>query len=299
MKADLADFFRFQMAIRDFFLQRDFLDVVTPPIVDNPGIEPHIRPFFVPQAKGYLHTSPEFHMKNLLSLGLDSIFTLSYCFRDEPISSTHRPQFLMLEWYRANADYWQIGKDCQELFHAVGLGRTIEYKSVDKLFQEVLNISILDYLDCDELRKLLEKKYSDIHLPEESLDWEDYYFLLFLNKVEPCLKEYPALLLYEFPHHLNALAKVKEDDPRVCKRFEIYLKGIELCNCFEELTDLSELIRRVKNLEQKRFRLYHYQLPPPGLLYQAMERGLPPSSGIALGVERFYQALTGKNFPYP
>ncbi|MCO4753987.1 MAG: hypothetical protein KC478_05875, partial [Bacteriovoracaceae bacterium] len=101
-------------AIRNYFTEMGFVDVMTPPMVENPGMETHIHPFEVfSKYKGkstnqYLHTSPEFHMKELLSLEeeqLDNIFNISYCFRDEPSSPIHRSQFLMLEWYRKNERY--------------------------------------------------------------------------------------------------------------------------------------------------------------------------------------------------
>src|SRR5687767_3032706 len=117
MNAKRLASFHLQQAIRDFFLERGFMDVLTPPMVPNPGMETHIHPFRVWSERGraptpfYLHTSPEFCMKELLSEGMERIFTLSYCFRDEPSSPIHRPQFLMLEWYRANARYETIMDD--------------------------------------------------------------------------------------------------------------------------------------------------------------------------------------------
>jgi lysyl-tRNA synthetase class 2 len=106
-------------AIRSYFSNLKFVDVLTPPMVENPGMETHIHPFQVAHAKShsmsqwYLHTSPEFHMKELLSLGFENIYNLSYCFRDEPNASIHRPQFLMLEWYRTGAHYTKIMQDCE------------------------------------------------------------------------------------------------------------------------------------------------------------------------------------------
>lgn len=303
-KGKLEGLFRLQALLRDFFRERDFWDVVPPPMVQHPGLEPHIHPFAVHSVKnprtpvGYLHTSPEFYMKELLAAGFKNIFAITYCFREEPPSEHHRPQFLMLEWYRAFADNLQMARDCQELLsHCASAfcreNIVLERKSVDELFQEVLQISILDYEKPEDLKKLLARDFPEVPLPSESLDWEDYYFLLFLNKIEPKLKEYPALLIDQFPHHLSSLARIDERDPRVCRRFEIYLRGIELCNCFDELTDPVELRARAKVWEQKKERLYGYRLPPPTRFYQSMDRGLPPGGGIALGIERLYKALSG------
>ncbi|MGZ3788153.1 MAG: amino acid--tRNA ligase-related protein [Bacteriovorax sp.] len=307
-------------AIRTFFSQKDFQDVLTPPMVRNPGMETHIHPFQVAHArtKGlapwYLQTSPEFHMKELLSIGFSDLFTISYSFRDEPDAENHRPQFLMLEWYRKNAHYTQIMKDCEELFlfclheleqkqHSIDLGLKnckFERATIQELFLDTLNIDILNFLDKKDLKELIEKNFKDVPLPSmgEALSWDDYYFLLFLNRIEPLLLHRPFLLLYEFPHHLSALSTLKKEDPRVCERFEIYCKGIELCNCFNELTDLSIQKSRFDLQAKEKNELYHYELPEPAILYRALERGLPSSSGIALGVERFLKVLTGVENPF-
>lgn len=307
-------------AIRQFFGQKNFQDVLTPPMVKNPGMETHIHPFGVSHAKSnsmapwYLQTSPEFHMKELLSLGLGDIFTISYSFRDEPVATNHRPQFLMLEWYRKNAHYTQIMKDCEDLFafcfdqleerqnEVDPLLKNIKFEraTIQDIFLDTINVDILDFLETKDLKKLIETNFKDVPLPNmgEKLSWDDYYFLLFLNKIEPHLVHYPFLLLYEFPNHLSALSTLKAEDPRVCERFEIYSKGVELCNCFNELTDLSIQKERFALQALEKNNLYHYQLPEPSVLYQAMERGLPKSAGIALGIERFLKVLTGVENPF-
>ncbi|MBP9682121.1 MAG: hypothetical protein KBD76_12000 [Bacteriovorax sp.] len=307
-------------AIRSFFTQKHFLDVLTPPMVKNPGMETHIHPFQVAHAQTlslapwYLQTSPEFHMKELLSLGFGDLFTLSYSFRDEPNATNHRPQFLMLEWYRTGAHYSQIMQDCEDLFrhclqileeknHPIDTDlKNCSYQkaTIQELFLDKLNIDILDFLEKRDLKKLIEKNFKDVPLPSkgEELSWDDYYFLLFLNKIEPHLTHYPYLLLYEFPNHLSALSTLKKDDPRVCERFEIYSKGIELCNCFNELTDLKIQKERFLLQANEKKSLYRYDLPEPTVLYQALERGLPLSSGIALGVERFLKVLTKVENPF-
>ena len=320
MKEKLSGLFQLQSAIRSFFQEYQFLDVLTPPVVENPGEEVHLHPFALFSTvsgkrppKRYLHTSPEFRMKELLSLGFEKIFTLGYAFRDEPHSNLHRFQFLLLEWYRVGESECRIMEDCRELIEhsANQLAQkgyaiappyrnvTLKKMSVDQLFRDVLNISILDYLDRDDLKNLIAHNYPDISPPStEDLLWEDYYFLLFLNKIEPLLRDWPALVLDEFPHPLAALAKPKPEDQRVCQRFEIYLRGVELCNCYNELTDLEAHRRRFAGQRRDKFRLYHYRLPPPERLYRALEQGLPPCAGVALGVERLYAALTGIENPF-
>ena len=294
-------------AIRTFFTNDNFLDVITPPMVPNPGMETHIHPFRVAHAKTnsmsnwYLHTSPEFYMKELLSLDFEKIFTISYAFRDEPTAPTHRPQFLMLEWYRKNAHYSEIMDDCENLF-AFCTNQKIKFvrATIQEIFLEMINVDILNFLDKKDLKELIEINFKDIPLPTkgENLGWDDYYFLLFLNKIEPHLAHHPYLLLSEFPAPLAALSTLKPLDPRVCERFEIYANGIELCNCFNELTDLDILKKRFKEQSMEKKNLYGYELPEPTIIYDAMSRGLPQSAGIALGIERLLRVFTGMENPF-
>ena len=319
-KNDLLAQFQLVSGIREYFQKEGFVDVMTPPMVTNPGMETHIHPFSVSHARTnhmspwYLNTSPEFHMKELLSIGFENIFTIGYSFRDEPIASNHRPQFLMLEWYRTKSHYTKIMEDCEKLFQFALLflqNKDIEIESsllhapmvkttVQELFLEYLNIDILNFLETKDLKELIEKDFKDVPLPSqgEKLSWDDYYFLLFLNKIEPHLAHFPFLLIKEFPHHLAALSTLKLEDGRVSERFEIYSRGIELCNCFNELRDLSIQKSRFKLQAKEKEELYGYTLPAPTVLYDALERGLPMSSGIAMGVERLLKVLTGIQNPF-
>ncbi len=309
--------FIIQNSIKEYFNSLKFLEVITPPIVTNPGMETHIHPFqiFSPHENKkrdlYLHTSPEFHMKSLLSEGYENIFTLSYAFRDEPNSSTHRKQFLMLEWYRANNRYEQIMKDCERLFsHCLA---SLQDSSIDtnfekikftcmtvsEVFRKFLDIEILNFLDKNDLYDLIKNEFKSIHLADkDQLSWDDLFFLLMLNEVEPRFVEFDFLLLYEFPAPLKALSTIKESDPRVCERFEIYSRGVEICNCFNELTDEQEQRKRFKSQAAEKKELYNYELPEANILYDALSKGLPPSAGIALGVERLLMSLAKNEDPF-
>ncbi|TNE98266.1 MAG: EF-P lysine aminoacylase GenX [Deltaproteobacteria bacterium] len=317
MNQNMKSLFTLQQVIRDFFREQDFMDVMTPPVVSNPGMETHIHPFGLYQVHGdkklnrYLHTSPEFHMKNLLAEGFEKIFTLTYCFRDEPASENHRSQFVMLEWYRTLASYEAIMDDCEGLLdytvqklelagiEVKGEMKTpMVRKTVQEIFKEFLDLDILEHLEVESLRTWIEGNGEGIPLPKEELSFDDLFFLIFLNKIEPELKKYPKLLLYEWPYQLAALSKISEKDSRVCERFEIYLEGLELCNCFHELCDLSEQKKRFEAQAKEKKELYGYNLPEAKLLYQSLEKGLDSPSGIALGVERLLKGLTGMEDPF-
>lgn len=307
--------YQFQLIalIREFFNQNDFLDVITPVAVENPGMEVHIHPFQLKSIarnlddKRFLHTSPEFCMKELLSLpdeNLNNIFTVTYCFRDEPDSPIHRSQFLMLEWYRKHAHYQAIMDDTENLIEFCKsegqkrglplrkemMNASMEKITMQELFIKELGIDILNYLDVPSIKELL-KSYPDVPVPNAELEWDDYFFLLYLNKIEPKIMKYPMLMIYEFPAPLKALSTLKKEAPRVCERFEVYINGVELCNAFNELTDTQEQITRFNEQKALKKKLYGYELNEPNQFYESLRRGLPPSAGIALGVERLLMSL--------
>ncbi len=295
----------FIQAIRNFFTGQDFIDVPVPPMVENPGMETHIHPFQLKSVYKnkelplYLHTSPEFYMKRLLTEpALNNIFTIGHSFRDEPRSPIHREQFLMLEWYRKNVHYSKIMDDMEELTKYLNnkfSSHTIlnfERKTIRELFIETINFHILDFLNTKELKLKIEKDFKDVPLPSSDCSWDDYFFLLFLNKVEPLLKEYSYLLLYEFPAPLAALSTIKENNPNVCERFEVYMDGIEICNCFNELTNYHQQELRFNQQAREKKNLYNYQLPRPEQFYNTLNKGLPMSAGIALGIERYFKVIT-------
>jgi lysyl-tRNA synthetase class 2 len=314
---DITYQFELIQAIRNYFIQNNFTDVLTPPIVENPGMETHIHPFQLNSIQKnelqnlYLHTSPEFNMKKLLAenSSLTNIFSVGYAFRDEPSSPIHRNQFLMLEWYRQNERYEKIMDDTEELIqfsnqylHDKGIkiknnSFSFQRTTVDNLFKELLGFSILDFLDKKELIKKINLDIKDIPMPSIECDWDDYYFLIFLNKIENELINYPYLLISEYPAPLSALSTISKNDPRVCERFEVYMSGVELCNCFNEVTDPVEVKNRFKFQASEKKRLYNYELPWPNEFMQTMNN-YPASAGIALGVERLLGSIIDIENPF-
>ena len=299
---DQLHFFQFIQQVKNFFLTQNFLEITTPPIVENPGMETHIHPFEVYHAqtgkttKKYLHTSPEFALKKFLcdNPAVQNIFSLNYSFRDEPRSDIHREQFLMLEWYKKNVQYTRLINDCKNLIHTFSpISFTV--CTMDELFNNFCSFSILDFDSPTELKKKINKDFPSVPLPTESLEWDDYFFLIFLNIIEPQINKIPALIIKEYPAQLAALSTIKKDDSRVCERFELYLNGVEIANCFNEETDITVIKERFQNQNRLKFKQYHYKLPPPQSFYQAM-KNYPQSSGIALGVERLYSQLNNTSF---
>jgi lysyl-tRNA synthetase class 2 len=213
----------------------------------------------------------------------------------------------MLEWYRKYERYEKIMSDVEELIEFCLnsnlpirkeiRGKRLVKKTMQELFMEILGIDILNYLDIASIKSLLTQ-FPDVPVPATECEWDDYFFLLYLNKIEPEIIKIPLLMVYEFPAPLSALSTLKAEDNRVCERFEVYVNGVELCNCFNELTDPLEQRKRFEEQSQLKNKLYKYQLPKPTDFYSALDAGLPPSAGIALGVERLLYSLCDIENPF-
>jgi len=291
----------------------NFQEIMSPIAVENPGMETHIHPYQLFSVKNkepiakFLNTSPEFYMKEVLAKNpeFQNIYSLNYSFRDEPNSPIHRNQFLMLEWYRKSAYYTQIMDDIISLINFLQTELKLEnpiqnfsVMTINEVFLDILGLDILNFLDKNELIRKIQLDYKDVPLPHSECEWDDYYFLLFLNKIEPELTQYPFLLLKEFPAPLSALSTISQTDKRVCERFEVYMNGVEICNSFNEITDARELTKRFNEQAKLKKEFYHYELPWPSRFMKTMEDGYPKSSGIALGVERLMQILLKLDSPF-
>ncbi|MEN9722997.1 MAG: hypothetical protein RJB38_983 [Pseudomonadota bacterium] len=307
---------RVERLIRDFFESRDFLETRTPLLVPCPGMEPHIRPFRL-ETGAYLPTSPEFAMKRLLVGGLEKIFQITPTFRSEPKSTTHHPEFTMLEWYRAFAGMSEIMNDTEQLLEFLALkilgkpeilfqGRRFSVQtpwprlSVRELFQKHAQIDLVEASTSEKLAshcmrlKLGPAGVTSKELAQEP--WDDLYFRIWLNVIEPQLPQDQALFVYGYPPSQAALSVIEThaDGSRWARRFEAYAAGIELCNAFEELTDPTEQRARFIKDMQLREQVYGDSFPRTPLdeeFLQALEEGLPPSGGNALGVDRLIMLL--------
>jgi lysyl-tRNA synthetase class 2 len=275
-------------AIRAFFRARDFREVRTPILVPCPGMEPHIRPFRVGDA-GFLHTSPEFAMKRLLVAGLPRIFQMATVFRDEPDAPSHRREFVMLEWYRAWADEEQIMRDVEDLF--AFLGERVPSSSMAKAPWPRLRVrDLFAGVGVDLVRDDLRAACARLGLQAAPSDtWDDLYFRIWLSAIEPTLPAGP-LFVTRYPASQAALAVVDEDadGSRWARRFEVYAGGLELGNAFYELTDHVEQRRRFVADQQP-------GVPLPEELLAALEDGMPPSAGIAMGVDRIAMLFAGED----
>ncbi|MBI3542415.1 MAG: EF-P lysine aminoacylase GenX [Deltaproteobacteria bacterium] len=296
-------------AIRDFFHSKSFLETDTPSLVQSPGMEPHIRPIEarhpLSSEKVFLPTSPEFAMKRLLADGYERIFQLCKAYRLEPRSHTHNPEFTMLEWYRANSGYEAIMSDVEELFAAIArvvpgappLPRPWPRFTIEECFRRFAGLELTKLFDAEALRAVcVERGWLGRASPPQQ--WDDLFFLVMMNAVEPGLAALgmPAIV-YLYPESQAALSNLVTDERgfKWAKRFEVYAGGFELGNAFDELVDAREQRRRFEKDMALRKKLYGDEFPasPIDEEFLAAVAKMPPSGGIAMGVDRIVMYFTG------
>ncbi len=284
--------------LRDFFSQQGFHEVKTPTLVCCPGTEPSLDVFSTDLKIGsqyqklFLPTSPELHLKKVLASGAEKIFEIATCFRNGEVTTTHQPEFQMLEWYRAYANSSIIKKDVENLvvFLASNLDKPKPQKvrsyAVSDLFKKYCNFNLTPQTSLQELKSLAEKLKVDV-CSAESID--DYFFLIFMDKIENQLPADELVFVEKYPPYQAALARLTNDGWG--DRFEVYWQGMELANAFHELND--PVIQRMRTQEdlQKKKHMGKTEVPVDQQFMQTLEAGLPPSAGIALGLERLFMAF--------
>lgn len=299
-------------AMRGFFVSRGFTEVETPTVVPSPGMEPNLSPLETRVTtndgrsfEAGLITSPEYAMKRLLAAGYERIFEIARTYRNgEPVGGLHNPEFTMIEWYRASEDYTAIIRDTEEMVAAVAkeaLGTTtITYRgetidlaapwerlSVAESFTKYADMDLAAGID-DPAAFIAEAVRRGTVNSDET--FEDAFFKVFLTHIEPKLGRGKPTILYDYPRSMAALSKVKEADPRFAERFEAYIAGIELCNAYTELTDAKEQRQRLVQEAEER-RLAGKKVFPIDEDFISAVAEMPPSGGIALGVDRLVLLL--------
>jgi elongation factor P--(R)-beta-lysine ligase len=295
----------FRRAIRSFFSEQGFLEARTPTLVPSPGTEPFLVPFETVWKMGkeekffYLPTSPELHLKKLLVRGFSKIFELKDCFRNSEVGPHHQPEFLMLEWYRAYSRIEAIQTDVKDLIHYLlktfsdldvrfAGKETLEVQTITmaELFTEKLDFPLTPKTTLEELKALAKKEGLTCN---DDDSWNDVFFRLFLERIEPELGLTQPVIVTQYPPSQAAYARLTEDG--WADRFEVYWKGLEIANAFHELNDPIEQMKRFESdLEEQRTQGREPVRLDKEFL-EALKFGMPPSAGIALGVERLFMAL--------
>jgi elongation factor P--(R)-beta-lysine ligase len=294
--------------IREFFWLHKFKEVETPIAVKLPGQEPYLQPIPVlfhdpsnQEEKFYLQTSPEFAMKKLIASGFKNIFQICKCFRDhESWGGMHNTEFTMIEWYRSPGELADIMDDTESLFKYVAKNINFkndnidvyskwDRKSMKELWQEYLNVDLDNYLNLDNIKKLVTKLEFNV---DDKDSYEDLFFQIFLNKIEPFLGKDKPIFVYDYPACMCSLSKLCQHDDRYAQRTELYINGIELANAFGELTDSTEQQKRLEEDKSKRKELDKeiYDVDPEFI--ESLNQIKQKTAGIALGVDRMVLLLT-------
>ena len=298
-RADFLD------AIRRFFRQRDVVEVDTPLLASTTASDPLLDSFdlLAGDQKRYLLTSPEHAMKRLLAAGSGAIFQLGRAFRRGELGARHNPEFTLLEWYRPGFSLVELEAEVLDLLRWLALP--------DDILSDSASASRLTYREAFVLacgldpfaaptQDLCRLASTVAHLGEESLrvngafDRDLVLDLLVVSCLEPWLQDQGCVFLTEFPASQAALAVVAPDahGTPVARRFELYLRGMEIANAYEELSDPREQRRRFEADNLRRRELGRPSVPIDERLLDCL-RHLPPCAGIALGVDRLFMVKEG------
>lgn len=303
-------------SVREFFWQRGFVEAETPIALRLVGQEPYLNP--VP-ARLYnainepietrLRTSPEFSLKKLLAADVGKVFEIGKCFRNnEDTGGSHNPEFTMLEWYRLSGELDEIMDDTEELFrHVVQvIGKkeltyrdkkiSVEGKwdriSMKDLFKKYLNVDLDGLL---ETKNILEFVRGRGFVIDEDEEYENIFFKIFLNEIEPKLGIEKPIFVYDYPARMCSLSRLSKDR-RYAERFELYVGGLEVANAFGELVDPEEQKKRLDEDRAFRKKLGKEDWSVDGDFIDALgvlhSRSMRPS-GIALGLDRMVVLCTG------
>lgn len=286
-------------AIRQFFYQRDVLEVDTPAMSQATVTDIHLHTFktefvgpgFADGQILYLMTSPEFHMKRLLSAGSGAIYQICKSFRNEESGRYHNPEFTMLEWYRPGFDHHQLMDEMDELLQLIFGCQQAERMSYQQAFLNVLGVCPLEGSMLELKQAAAKLGLSDIAEPEE--DRDTLLQLLFSIGIEGKIGQKVPAFVYDFPASQAALAQINPTDNRVAERFEVYFKGIELANGFHELANGDEQLIRFEADNHKRIEMGLEPQPIDMNLVNALRAGFPDCAGVALGIDRLIMLALG------
>lgn len=307
---------RLLRSLRAWFDARGFLEVDTPALATSPGLEVHLDAvpatprlgFGAPPSERWLVTSPEYHMKRLLSAGFERIYQIGKAFRSGEVGRLHNVEFTMLEWYRAPGTWQDVVADTEQLVvaaaEALGVGLQVRYAghvvdltppwdhmTVREAITRFAGFDPWPWTDVPALRAKAVASGLDAVADED--DPAEILVRTLVERVELSLPGHRPVVLTHWPACMASLARRVPGDPDVSERFEVYLGGMELANGFGELTDAAEQRGRLEADRDERARRGLPQYPVDERFLAALAIGFPPAGGNALGVDRLLMFLSG------
>jgi lysyl-tRNA synthetase class 2 len=294
---------RIVSAIRRYLDEAGFVEVETPilqPLYGGAVARPFVTHHNALDRDLYLRIATELYLKRLIVGGLERVYEIGKNFRNEGISYKHNPEFTVVEWYEAYADYEDVMRRVEELLPRLAAAAGYEgevdftppYRRVTlrDAIHEATGIDVLAVRDRDALAAAIAAAGVDI--PTDDLTWPELVDDVFSKVVEPTFVQ-PTFVI-DYPKEISPLAKDHRSEPGLVERFEAFAGGMELANAFSELNDPDE--QRARFEAQRRFAAEGHEeaMPFDEGYVQALEHGLPPAGGIGIGVDRVVMLLTGR-----
>ena len=286
--------------VRQFFREREVLEVDTPVALQFPNAAPHVANLATSVERAgtpvpyYLRASPEHAMKRLLAAGSGSIYQIGKVFRDGEAGRRHNPEFTILEWYRVGWDHRRLMNELTELTLLVMPGICVREMSLREAFQEWASV---DPWTAD-LEIMRSAAAGATGMPGISLTFDDCFDALISHAVQPGLYDAfgkDGMILHGYPASQAALARMLPNDPCTAARFEFFVGGVELANGYWELTDAKEQRARFESEKKRRKTTGERDVPVDELLLAALDTGLPECAGVALGLERLQMIVEDRH----
>ncbi len=290
-------------AIRAYLDEAGFVEVETPilqPLYGGAMARPFVTHHNALDRNLFLRIATELYLKRLIVGGLERVYELGKDFRNEGISYKHNPEFTMVEWYEAYADYEDVMRRVEELLPrvaaAAGYAGEVDFTppyrriGLTDAIEEATGIDVMALHEPGALAAAIAA--SDVDIPTEGLTWPELVDDLFSKVVEPTLVQ-PTFVI-DFPKEISPLAKDHRSKPGLVERFEAFAGGMELANAFTELNDPDE--QRARFEAQRRFADEGHEeaMPFDEAYLAALEHGMPPTGGIGIGIDRLVMLLTGR-----
>lgn len=284
----LIDRAKMMALVRDFFSKRNVLEVDCPSLVQYPPIDTNIdvmEVYYSDHQFGFLHTSPEYAMKRLITYGMKDIYHMGHVFRKGDLGAKHSPEFMMIEWYRLGIDYRNFILETCELIELFLGKMSISFISYREAFLKYLKLDPF-HVTKEKLIEEIRKREIQVSFSLEEEEIDSLLHLLLSHSVEENLGQGELTIFYEFPASQAALSRTfVKDGIKVAERFEIYFQGVELANGFHELSESKELRERFEKENGKRIEANKKPYPLDEKFLEALPN-LPDCCGVSVGFDR-------------